>query len=506
MSRTPFAGARRRFLTAASAVAAGTVLGADASARPFAPPAPVPAAARPRPTPAQLAWQREELAMFVHLTVNTFTGKEWGDGSESPRIFDPRRLDARQWARTARRTGFGSMILTAKHHDGFCLWPTRSTGHSVRNSPWRNGKGDLVREFVDACREEGQGVGLYVSPWDRNAPRYGQGKAYDDFYIQQLTELLTGYGELIEVWFDGANGEGPNGKRQVYDWPRIYRTVEALQPNAVIFGDNGPGVRWIGNERGEAGTTCWSTVDPSRVPVPGFTAPWVQNALMQGDPHGSKWRPGEADVSIRPGWFWRAHEDDNVRDADNLMDLYFKSVGRNSKLLLNVPPTRDGLFHERDVQALGAFADARKALFGHNLLAGAQVRASDSADGHGPQHVLDGRVDSYWQPAADTRAGWVELELPAPVEFDVLRLGEAITHGQHIANHRVDAWEDDAWLPVSWGTTIGHARVDHFALRRAARLRVLVEFAYDTPRLSMIGAYRSPAQAHARDVRLDAGH
>jgi alpha-L-fucosidase len=345
MSRPP-SSPRRRFLTTAGATM--TAL----AARPALAGRPTPQAEppdRPRPTASQLAWQREELALFVHFTVNTFTDKEWGDGTESPRIFDPARLDARQWARAAKGAGFRSLILTAKHHDGFCLWPTRTTDHSVRSSPWRGGAGDLVREFTEACRAEGLGAGVYLSPWDRNARCYGQGVAYDDFYLAQLEELLGQYGPLVEVWFDGANGEGPNGKRQQYDWPRIHAAVRRLQPNAVMFSDSGPDVRWIGNETGEAGTTCWGMVDPERVPRPGFDAPWVQSALMQGDPHGTVWRPGEADVSIRPGWFWHPDQDVRVRGANNLLRLYFRSVGRNSKLLLNVPPTHDGLFHDLDV-------------------------------------------------------------------------------------------------------------------------------------------------------------
>lgn len=480
---------RRGFLAATSGgiVAASLPLTAGA-----APAESTSSVARPRPTPQQLAWQREELAMFVHFTVNTFTDREWGDGTESPRIFDPSKLDARQWARTAKRNGFGSMVLTAKHHDGFCLWPTRTTEHCVRNSPWRDGKGDVVREFVDACRTEGLGVGFYLSPWDRNAASYGQGEAYNDFYIAQLEELLNNYGELVEVWFDGANGEGPNGKRQTYDWPRIHGTVQKMQPKAVIFGDAGPGVRWIGNERGEAGTTCWSLVDPKRVPHAGFDESWVPEALMQGDPHGSEWRPGEADVSIRPGWFWHAEEDDKVRSAANLMELYFKSVGRNSKLLLNVPPTSEGLFHERDVQALEQFAVMRRQLFARNLLDGARVRASG---GSAAEAVLDLSGERHWQLSKGSRAGWIEFETPAPVTFDVVRLEEAIEDGQHIANHRVDAWLDGAWRTVSWGTTIGNTRLARFAPCTASRIRVAIEFAYDTPRLRRVALYRtSPAR------------
>ena len=319
--------------------------------------------ARPRPTAAQLAWQRDELALFLHFGVNTFTDREWGDGREDPAIFAPAALDARAWARTARAAGFRAMILTAKHHDGFCLWPTKTTTHSVAKSPWRGGRGDVVREFVDACRAEGLGAGLYLSPWDRNHPAYGDSPRYNDVYADQLTELLTQYGRLNEVWFDGANGEGPNGKRQVYDWPRTFGLVKKLQPNAVVFSDAGPDVRWCGNENGTAGEPNWSTVDPARVPAPGVSGPGVIDALQHGDRDGTVWRPAEADTSIRPGWFHHPAEDARVKSADRLFDIYCHSVGRNSKLLLNVPPTRDGVLHPNDIASLMAFRDLRAARF-----------------------------------------------------------------------------------------------------------------------------------------------
>jgi alpha-L-fucosidase len=484
MSRPP-SSSRRTFMTTAGAATAALAARPAASGQ-TEPRAAAPA--RPRPTASQLAWQREELALFVHFTVNTFTDKEWGDGTESPRIFDPPRLDARQWAKAAKRGGFRSLILTAKHHDGFCLWPSRTTDHSVRTSPWRGGSGDLVREFTDACRAEGLGAGLYLSPWDRNARSYGQGAAYTDFYLAQLEELLGQYGPLVEVWFDGANGEGPNGKRQEYDWPRIHAAVRRLQPKAVMFSDSGPDVRWIGNETGEAGATCWGMVDPERVPRPGFDAPWVQAALMQGDPHGTIWRPGEADVSIRPGWFWHPDQDERVRSADNLMRLYVRSVGRNSKLLLNVPPTRDGVFHDRDVQSLEAFGDKRRARFERDVLAGGRVRASG---GTTPGAVLDADPDNAWRAPAAATSGWVEVELAAPATFDTLRLEEAIEHGQHIANHRVDVWRENRWHTVAWGTTIGNARLHDCAPTTASRLRVVVEFAYAPPSLARVAAFKA---------------
>jgi alpha-L-fucosidase len=324
-------------------------------------------ARRPVPSRAQLEWQRDELALFLHFGVNTFSDREWGDGTEDPASFAPTALDARQWARAAKVGGFRTLILTAKHHDGFCLWPSRTTRHSVASSPWRGGKGDVVREFTDACRAEGLKAGLYLSPWDRNNPAYGDSPRYNDLYCDQLTELLTAYGPLHEVWFDGANGEGPNGKRQVYDWPRFWGLVRRLQPRAVQFSDAGPDIRWIGNERGVAGDTNWSTMDPAAVPYPGADGPGIIRALQQGDPGGSVWRPGETDVSIRPGWFYHPAEDARVKTVDQLVGLYFTSVGRNSKLLLNVPPTREGLLHQTDAARLRAMSVQLDIIFRNDL-------------------------------------------------------------------------------------------------------------------------------------------
>lgn len=426
-----------------------------------------------RPNPQQLAWQRRETALFVHFGVNTFTNREWGDGTEDPRIFNPARLDARQWTRAARAGGFQTVILTAKHHDGFCLWPSALTDHSVRSSPWRGGKGDVVREFVDACRAEGLGAGLYLSPWDRHEPRYGDSPLYNDYYVAQLTELLTGYGPLVEVWFDGANGEGPNGRKQVYDWPRIHATVRRLQPDALMFSDAGPDIRWIGNERGIAADPNWCAVDPATVPQPGVSGPAVTASLQHGDPHGSVWRPGEADVSIRPGWFWHPAEDERVRTADNLIDLYFSSVGRNANLLLNVPPTTDGLFHETDVARLAEFGRRRAALFAHDLAAGARAAWSRGADGH---------------------TGTLELDLGRPVTFDVVRLEEAIENGQTIERYRLLASSGGEWREISAGTTIGHAKLDRVQPITATRLRLEVS-SIDEPRIDAVRVYNGTTAA-----------
>ncbi|HUS21727.1 MAG TPA: alpha-L-fucosidase [Aeromicrobium sp.] len=419
----------------------------------------VSAPALPLPSASQLAWQRDELAMFLHFGVNTFTDREWGDGRESPTIFDPARLDARQWARTARAAGFRAMVLTAKHHDGFCLWPTATTRHSVVSSPWRGGSGDVVREFVDACRAEGLRAGLYLSPWDRNHPSYGDSPAYNDVYATQLTELLTRYGSIAEVWFDGANGEGPNGRRQVYDWPRVFGLVRRLQPEAVIFSDAGPDVRWCGNERGVAGDPNWSTVDPKVVSHPGQSGAGVEDALQHGHEAGAVWRPAEVDVSIRPGWFYHPAQDSAVRDVDNLVQLYFTSVGRNAKLLLNVPPTRDGVIHDVDVARLLGFRTRRDQLFGNPL----------------PLRRIEFRP-----PAAG--GARVEWELRRPASPRIARLSEDITRGQRVASYHLEGSQGGRWQTLASGTTIGHAKLDRLVDSPVfRRLRLVIDEWIATP-------------------------
>lgn len=397
--------------------------------------------------------------MFLHFGVNTFTDREWGDGREDPAIFNPAALDARQWARAARAAGFKSMILTAKHHDGFCLWPTRTTTHSVAASPWRNGGGDVVREMVDACRAEGLRPGLYLSPWDRNNPLYGDSPRYNDLYCDQLTELLTNYGPLAEVWFDGANGEGPNGRKQVYDWPRVWALVRRHQPGAVMFSDAGPDVRWCGNERGVGGDPNWSTVDPAAVPYPGANGPGVNASLQHGDPTGSVWRPAEMDVSIRPGWFYHGADDARVRSVDNLVDLYTSSVGRNGKLLLNVPPTRDGFLHSTDVERLRGFRERLDEQTHTGLSRGSR---------------------SHWT-VTGARTARLDVTLPRPAQVSMVRLAEDITRGQVVARYTLHASNGGAWTPVARGTTIGYAKIDRVAPTMVRKLRLVVEDAVGSP-------------------------
>ena len=331
-------------------------------------------AARLVPTPQQYAWQQMELTAFLHFGINTFTGREWGDGKEDPALFNPSELDAEQWVKSLKNAGFKMVILTAKHHDGFCLWPTATTKHSVASSPWKNGQGDVVKELRKACDKYDMKFGVYLSPWDRNAECYGDSPRYNEFFVRQLTELLSNYGEVHEVWFDGANGEGPNGKKQVYDWDAFYKTIQRLQPKAVmaIMGDD---VRWVGNERGLGRETEWNAT----VLTPGIYARSTENnkrlgVFSKAEDLGSRkmlekatelfWYPSEVDVSIRPGWFYHAEEDAKVKSLKHLSDIYFQSVGYNSVLLLNIPPDRKGLINEADVNRLEEFAAYREPITG----------------------------------------------------------------------------------------------------------------------------------------------
>ncbi|HEY4133470.1 MAG TPA: alpha-L-fucosidase [Gemmatimonadaceae bacterium] len=416
---------------------------------------------RPRPSASQLAWQRDELALFLHFGVNSFTDREWGDGTESPSIFNPTALDARQWTRTAKAAGARALVLTAKHHDGFCLWPTRTTEHSVAKSPWRTGQGDVVRELVDACHADGLRVGLYLSPWDRNNSTYGDSPRYNDLYCEQLTELLTRYGKVAEVWFDGANGEGPNGKRQTYDWPRVWGLVRRLQPEAVMFSDAGPDVRWCGNERGTAGDPNWSTVNPAIVTYPGADGPGIVDSLQHGDPNGTVWRPAEVDLSIRPGWFHHPAEDAKVRTADNLVNLYLTSVGHNGKLLLNVPPTRDGIIHPTDVARLSEVRGRLNAMFAHDFAAGAKTT---------------------WQ-VTGPRSATLDVELNAPTTISTARLEEDIAHGQRVSAYRVEAEQ-----PLAHGTTIGNTKIDRFPATTTQRVRLSIE-TVETPQRVALKLY-----------------
>ncbi|HEV2471531.1 MAG TPA: alpha-L-fucosidase, partial [Chthonomonadales bacterium] len=429
---------------------------------------------RPRPTPQQLAWQESRLSMFFHFGVNTFTDREWGDGKEDPSLFNPSNLDARQWTETARDAGFKTGILTAKHHDGFCLWPSKYTDHSVKGSDWRNGTGDVVREFERACRETGLKMGLYLSPWDRHEPTYGDSPAYNRHYINQLTELLSEYGEIAEVWFDGANGEGPNGKKQVYDWQGFYETIRKLQPRALIA-ISGPDIRWVGNEDGFAHETEWCIQNPDPVFHKGITH--------------RVWWPSECDVSIRPGWFWHESQDSQVKTVDELTDIYFRSVGHNSVLLLNVPPNRSGLLSNPDVSTLKAFRATLNGAFAQDAARGCKAVASSSLAHGSAAHVVDGRPDTYWTPAARDAQPWIELNLGETKSFELASLEEHIKNGQSISAYRVEALTPTGWSLVGRGTTIGHTKLHRFPVVSTDRVRLTIESSLFRPEIRTVSLY-----------------
>lgn len=448
---------------------------------------PPPVPLLPIPTARQLDWQYDEMRLFVHFGVNTFTDREWGTGEEDPAIFNPDAFDAEHWVRVARDAGFGAIVLTAKHHDGFALWPSRYTDHSVRSSSWRAGNGDVVGELAAAAQKGGIKLGLYLSPWDRHEPSYGDEAAYNAYYMGQLRELLTDYGPLAEVWFDGAKGE--DARDMDYDFDAYWAMVRQLQPGAVMFSDEGPDVRWIGNEHGFAGETNWSTFDRSKVSV---GQAGDRDYLNRGEEGGPHWVPGECDTSIRPGWFWHPHE--APKSLDRLLDIYYKSVGRNCVLLLNVPPNDQGRFADEDVERLLELRDALDRIFGSDLSEGAAVSASSQRGEdptYSPARVRDGDLTTYWAARAPT--GALTLDLNAPTEFNVIRIQEPIALGQRVRAYRIEIWNDGAWGSIAEGTTIGHKKLDRLDTPvAAARVRLVIEEALAEPLIAEIALHFDP--------------
>ncbi len=466
------------------------------------------------PSPRQLAWQEMEFIAFVHFGMNTFTDREWGLGTESPSMFNPTGLDARQWVRVIKDAGMKMLIITAKHHDGFCLWPSKYTEFSVKSSPWRGGKGDVVREIAAACREAGLKFGFYLSPWDRHEPTYGDSVKYNEHFLDQLRELLTNYGEVSEVWFDGANGEGPNGRKQVYDWPSYYRLVRQLQPHAVIA-VMGPDVRWVGTESGYGRETEWSVL-PGDVQNPdSIAAESQQNPLDKAfvprnlltDDLGSReklrharaliWYPSETDVSIRPGWFYHANQDGRVKSPSKLAEIYYSSVGRNSVLLLNIPPDRHGRIHRSDIRSLMGLRRILDQTFASNLAADASAKASSEREGHPASAALDRDSTTYWTTEEGVSAATVEFTLPAERTFDCAMLQEEIRIGQRVERFHLDAWNGKAWMQVAEGTTIGYKRLLRFPAVTASKCRLVIEECRTSPTLSSFGLFKAPARVVA---------
>ena len=442
----------------------------------------------PVPTAQQLEWQKMEMNMFCHFGPNTFTSAEWGSGQESVNEFNPSDLDCRQWTSIAKAAGMKGIIITAKHHDGFCLWPNPASRHTVAQSAWMDGKGDVLKELSQACSESGIKFGVYISPWDRNDPAYGTDK-YNDVYCRTLESALGNYGPVFEHWFDGACGEGPNGKIQKYDWPLFHKTVRDLQPDAVMFSDIGPGCRWVGNEKGYAGETCWSTLDTAGF-TPGKGAP-VKDTLACGNVHGEAWLPAEADVSIRPGWFYKDSENDKVKSLEELLGIYYSSVGRNGLLLLNVPPDKTGRIHDIDSLRLMEFREALDQIFGNDLSSGAKAGASETRGCRfSASNILDDDYDSYWSTADDVTSASLTVKLEGPKTFNRIMLQEYIPLGQRIAGFNIEALRSDgSWEQIAEGTTIGYKRIIMTDKVTTSAIRINIEKSYACPTLNGFGLY-----------------
>lgn len=455
-------------------------------------------AANIKPSERQLRWQQRELTAFLHFGMNTFTNREWGDGKEDVKLFNPSELDARQWVRVLKEAGFKQIIGIAKHHDGFCMWPSKYTEHSVKNSPWREGRGDLMKDLSEACKEYNIGFGVYLSPWDRNNPDYGDSPKYNDYFVNQLTELLTSYGRVDEVWFDGANGEGPNGKKQVYDFNRWYALIRKLQPKACIA-VMGPDVRWVGTESGYGRNTEWSVV-PVDVQGQEAIASASQQELsftlkdMTNADLGSRakilasktlvWYPAEIDVSIRPGWFYHPADDNRVKTVEKLLDIYYSSVGRNGVLLLNIPPDKRGLIHEYDIKVLQDWKRIVDGTFADNVL-----KKSVEAKKKSIRSMLDNKDATYWTTKGKDTSATLEFKLPPSTSFDVIMLKENIRIGQRIEKFVLEYKDGAEWKTVTEGTTVGYKRLLKFPPVKTDAVRLRILSSRLNPTLSEIGLY-----------------
>lgn len=459
---------------------------------------PPPSPVGPVPSENQLEWHELEQYAFIHFSINTFTGKEWGYGDEGPEVFNPTSFDAEQWVKTLKEAGLKALILTCKHHDGFCLWPSRYTEHSVRYSPFRQGHGDVVKEVSEACRKYGLKFGVYLSPWDRNQATYGT-PAYLEYYRNQLGELLTQYGPVFEMWFDGANGGDGfyGGKREnrtidrqtYYQWPVTLDMARKLQPGMLFFSDAGPDIRWCGNESGYAGETNWCMINPDTL-FPGKGG--IENLLNSGSEDGTRWMPAEVDVSIRPGWFYHPEQDALVKSPKDLFNLYLNSVGRGSNLLLNIPPDTRGLLNENDLKSLLEWKKLLDKAFAKNLASGAKVIASsyrgNSAE-FSPANLTDGLKETYWATDDSIKTADIVIDIGIEKCINYVVLQECIRLGQRIKSFKIEAWTNNSWQPVASATTIGYKRIIALDEVRTRKIRVLLSDSRACPVISNVEVY-----------------
>ncbi len=465
----------------------------------------------PLPTQKQLDWHEMQFYAFIHFSLNTFTNKEWGYGDESPQLFDPSDLDVRQWARTAKEAGMKGIILVAKHHDGFCLWPSSYTERSVKNSPWKNGKGDLVKELAAACKEYGLKLGLYLSPWDRNNPDYGK-PAYITYFRNQLKELLTNYGDVFEMWFDGANGGdgyygGANEIRKIntleyYNWDETYELIYKIAPKTLVWGIGPSEARWIGNEEGYAHETNWSLLRQKD----DLAGKVHYTEYMSGHEDGEKWVPGETNVSIRPGWFYHAVEDDKVHTLDEMVDFYYHSIGRNSTFLLNIPPDKRGLIHENDIQRLKEYATIIKKDFKTEVLAKSKVSASNwrgNSTEYAAKNTIDANKETYWATDDTVKKASILFTFKKPTAFNRILLQEYIKLGQRVKVFTVEAKVDGEWQTIANETTIGYKRILRTKRVTASALRINIIDSKSSIVISNIQAFNAPTFVRMPAVQRD---
>lgn len=428
----------------------------------------------PTPSPAQLEWQQDELYLFVHFGINTFTGEEWGDGTASPMHFNPSQLDVEQWVTVAKDAGFKGLIITAKHHEGFALWPTALSDYSVAQSPWEEGRGDVLKLLSDATHKAGLKFGIYVSPWDRHEPTYGT-EAYHDFFVGQLTELLTGYGDVFEVWLDGARDRSVMFE---YDYERYFQTIRSLQPHALIA-NLGPDIRWVGNEIGEVPEQQYSFTDQS------------------------SWYPVECDVPIRPHWFWRKNEDNKVKSPLELLDLYFGCVGKNGTLLLGISPNKEGRIPALDQEHILNFGFYINQVFKTNVLEGERISATSEKNGGGwrAANVIDSNPSTFWIAEDSVKTASVEISVSPCNPFNILELKEPIQYGQRVDWHRIESWNGDEWVTIAEGSTIGYKRLYRVPEQLTSKIKITVHSDRTSPALEDIGAYSSQKLEAFRKLR-----
>jgi len=440
------------------------------------------------PSKNQQVWQEMEYYMFIHFGPNTFTDKEWGHGDEDPKVFNPKKLDAMQWARTAKAAGMKAIIITAKHHDGFCLFPSKYSNHTVRESAWKDGKGDVLKELSEACKAYGLKFGVYLSPWDRNHPEYGTPR-YNDVFANTLHEVHTQYGPIFEQWFDGAKGEGE--KNQDYDFKKFYSVVRKNNPQAVIFSDIGPDVRWMGNEKGVAGATNWSTLNTDGFGV-GADAP-PADSLNRGNENGKYWIPAEVDVSIRPGWFYSAATDDKVKTLKQLESIWNTSVGRNANLLLNVPVNRDGLIHPADSTRLMEFRKYLDGAYKTNLAKGKKITGIRTrGERFGTGNLIDGNPDTYWSCQDGVKNAAFTIDFGKPTEMNRIVLQEYLKLGQRTKLFTILYWDGEKYKLLDDYTTIGHKRILTFSTIKTSKLQFYFAETWVPPTISEVGVYRAP--------------